>query len=167
MNIEDSMSNADEEVMKHLLSYNQKNNKYSPFAACIVSPDGGIMSYGLGFNPNNPAHHAEIDAINQCAFHYKNVKWNQLTMYTTGEPCIMCSSACCWVNIKRIVYGSDVPFIHKLWQEEANLRCRDIIAASPNKPGLTEHVCQKESDLMFIAYKEAYQNQPSERDNAI
>lgn len=159
MNLFD-FNDRDEAIMRQLMSFNRANNIYSPFAACLADPDGKILSFGLGFNPNNPAHHAETDAISQCALKISNVDWNNLTMYSTGEPCIMCSSACCWVNVKRIVYGTDVPFISKLWNEEATLRCRDIINASPNKPMLTEYVCQHESDEMFLSYKELYLAQP-------
>lgn len=154
-----SLEQMDRTIMQNLLAFNKENNKYSPFAACLVDPQGKIISYGMGYSPNNPAHHAETDAINTCASTYNTINWNELTMYSTGEPCIMCSAACCWVNVKRIVYGTDVPFIFQLWQEEAGMRCRDIINVSPNKPALTEHVCKEESDAMFLAYKEIYANQ--------
>jgi tRNA(Arg) A34 adenosine deaminase TadA len=162
----DNSQDLDQKIMRHLLAYNREKNKYSPFAACLVDLNGKIISYGFGYNPNNPAHHAETDAISQCALKHNNVQWQELTMYSTGEPCVMCSSACCWVNVKRIVYGTDVPFISKLWNEESSLRCRDIINASPNKPQLTEYICQKESDQMFLSYKELYSAQPKD-DNAI
>jgi len=149
----------DNRIMQHLLAYNIEHNKHSPFAACIADEEGNILSYGLGYNPNNPAHHAETDAINKCGLQYNKVKWNELTMYSTGEPCIMCSAACCWVNFKRIVYATDVPFIYELWKEEASMRCSDIIKVSPNKPELTEHVCQEQSDNMFLSYKHAYLQQ--------
>lgn len=148
----------DEQIMMHLISYNIKHNKHTPFGALLTDSDNKIISYGLGYHPTNPAHHAETDAINQCAEKYSDIKWTNLTMYSTGEPCIMCSSACCWVNLKRIVYATDVPFIFSLWHEESNMRCRDIIKASCNKPELTEHVCQKESNEMFLSYKKIYQN---------
>lgn len=151
------MHELDERMMRHLLLYNMEHNKYTPFAAMLVNLNGEILSYGLGYHHNNPAHHAETDAINQCSSKYNLIKWTELTMYSTGEPCIMCSAACCWVNVKRIVFATDVPFIYNLWKEESNMRCRDIINVSPNKPELVEHTCKDESDDMFLSYKDVYQ----------
>jgi len=152
-----TMREIDEKMMKYLLRYNIEHNKYTPFAAMLVNSSKEIISYGLGYSSNNPAHHAETDAINRCSQKYQHIKWTELTMYTTGEPCIMCSAACCWVNVKRIVYGTDVPFIYNLWQEESTLRCKDIINVSPNKPELIENICSDESNKMFLSYKNVYQ----------
>lgn len=78
------------------------------------------------------------DIVMQCTEQFPDINWSTLTLYTTGEPCIMCSSACCWAGVKRMVCGTDIAFMKTLWGIEANMRAIDVFQATPKAPQLTE-----------------------------
>lgn len=96
--------------MQQLIAFTRNNNKIEPYGCAIYNEDGALLTSTIG-NKESPINHAEILAINECARHYPKIKWDSLTLYTTGEPCCMCASACCWANIKEIVYATDIPFM--------------------------------------------------------
>lgn len=80
-----------------------------PFGAVIVK-DGKIV--GRGHNHvvanNDPTCHGEIDAIRKSCKKLKNFSLSGCDIYTTGEPCPMCLSACLWANINHIYYGCTI-----------------------------------------------------------
>ncbi|MCH5153839.1 MAG: nucleoside deaminase [Clostridiales bacterium] len=80
-----------------------------PFGAVIVR-DGKVI--GKGHNrvvANNDATcHGEMDAIRNACANISSFDLSGADIYTTGEPCPMCLSACLWANINKIYYGCSI-----------------------------------------------------------
>ncbi len=55
---------------------------------------------------NDPTHHAEIVAIRKATKLLKNRFLEDCILYTTHEPCPMCTSAAVWARMRGIVFGS-------------------------------------------------------------
>lgn len=79
-----------------------------PIGAIIVDADGNVVSRGRNrvFSECDPTAHAEVDAIRQAGQHLLDVSKkrytkNDLTLYTTCEPCPMCSCTILMSGIKR------------------------------------------------------------------
>ena len=60
-------------------------------------------------NKNNPLGHAEIIVINKYCKKYNTWRLNDVTMYVTLEPCLMCSSILQQVRIARTVIAANDP----------------------------------------------------------
>lgn len=78
-------------------------------------PIGAIIVYnnkiiGRGFNTreidNDVFGHAEINAIKEAQNYLKSWKLVDCILYTTVEPCIMCSGAIIQARIKKLVFGT-------------------------------------------------------------
>jgi tRNA(adenine34) deaminase len=132
-----------------------KNSDSEPYGCAIYDENNQKIVEVIG-NKASPINHAEILAINECARMFPNIKWDTLTLYTTGEPCCMCAAACCWANVKEVVYATDVLFMIKLWNLESQIRAIDIIKSYPKKPNLISNICQNESNKMFLEYKDKF-----------
>ncbi|MGG4479652.1 nucleoside deaminase [Paenibacillus illinoisensis] len=85
-----------------------------PIGAVIVDEDGDVVSKGRNrvFSECDPTAHAEVDAIRRAGKHLldldrKRFTKNNLTLYTTCEPCPMCSCTILMSGIKRIVWAAD------------------------------------------------------------
>ena len=141
--------------MLDLISFTEKNNDFIPYGAAIYDENNTCLVSVTG-NAQTPINHAEINAIQKCAVAFPNAKWNTLTLYSTGEPCCMCAAACCWSNLKEVIYATDIPFMIELWGIESTIRAEDIIKSYPKQPTLIEHVCKHESDKMFLKYKDKF-----------
>jgi tRNA(adenine34) deaminase len=79
-----------------------------PIGAVIVGPDGEIISRGRNrvFTSMDPSCHAEIDVIRSAGKVLLNPDYkNKCTMYTTVEPCPMCSGALILADITRVVWA--------------------------------------------------------------
>ena len=85
-----------------------------PIGAVIVDEDGDVVSKGRNrvFSECDPTAHAEVDAIRRAGKHLldleqKRFTKNNLTLYTTCEPCPMCSCTILMSGIKKIVWAAD------------------------------------------------------------
>ncbi len=86
-----------------------KNSEGGPFGSVIVK-DGKII--GRGHNQvvllNDPTCHGEMQAIRNACKNIGSFDLSGCTLYTTGEPCHMCLTACMWANISKIYYGCTI-----------------------------------------------------------
>lgn len=111
-------------------------NGNTPFGAVLVDPDGNvIMEQG---NAEGDLHdataHAERMLASRASQKYsKDFLWG-CTLYTTFEPCCMCTGAIYWSNIGKIVYGLTEERLLQLTGADEknptfNISCRTILAA--------------------------------------
>ncbi|WP_144510219.1 nucleoside deaminase [Bacillus sp. FJAT-22090] len=84
-----------------------KENTY-PVGAVIVDENFNLISRGRNrVHPSNDATaHAEIDAIRNAgeAIFNAKIKKEKFTIYSSLEPCPMCTGGILFANIKRVVW---------------------------------------------------------------
>ncbi|MED5475852.1 MAG: tRNA adenosine(34) deaminase TadA [Candidatus Neomarinimicrobiota bacterium] len=103
------MSSKLEYFMKQAIDLAQKayNLNDIPIGAVVVKNEKII---GKGYNQvkllNDPTAHAEIIAITSAANTIKNWQLKDCEIFTTLEPCIMCSGAIINSRIKNIYFGA-------------------------------------------------------------
>ncbi len=87
---------------------------------CVIVRDGKIL--GEGHNEVEKRHdctaHAEIVAIRRAGEHAQSWELRGATLYSTLQPCGMCSNATIWSKIGRVVYGAGRHQVHKLYFED-------------------------------------------------
>jgi tRNA(Arg) A34 adenosine deaminase TadA len=79
-----------------------------PFGSILVGPDGAILKeQGNGFTSEggDMTAHAERLLATWASKTYGASFLAGCTLYTSAEPCAMCSGAIYWAGIGRIVYG--------------------------------------------------------------
>ncbi|MCM1305867.1 MAG: nucleoside deaminase [Bacteroides sp.] len=95
------MKLAIDEAMTGILS-----KEGGPFGSVIVK-DGKVV--GKGHNQvvanNDATCHGEIQAIRDASKNLGTFDLSGCVIYTTGEPCPMCLTACMWANIEKVYYG--------------------------------------------------------------
>lgn len=110
-----------------------------PFGAVIVSPTGEVLATAWNSNgeTGDCTAHAETGAIRMASPKYPREQLQQATLYSSGEPCVMCAGAIFWSGIRRVVFGIDAQRLREFRgevaeQRDAELSCRDVFAASPH-----------------------------------
>lgn len=86
------------------------NNKTYPVGAVIVGPDGEIISRGHNnvYNEGVFTSHAEIEAIRAAGGQLmRKPYFESCTLYTTLEPCLMCSGAILHARIRGVTWVKD------------------------------------------------------------
>ncbi len=87
-----------------------------PFGA-VIAREGNLVARGhnLVESSHDPTAHGEVVAIRAACRALKTEALEGATLYTTCEPCLMCTSAIMWAGIGRVVIGavwSDTPGFH-------------------------------------------------------
>lgn len=109
------------------------NNGNMPFGAILVSSNGKILleQENIEITESNCTGHAETQLMANASRKYsKEFLWN-CTLYTTVEPCAMCSGAIYWGNVGRVVFGlSEKDLLEITGDDEQNptldLPCREV-----------------------------------------
>ncbi|KAN0033333.1 hypothetical protein ACTA71_002757 [Dictyostelium dimigraforme] len=86
----------------------------SKFGAAIVHKNGTLMCTAANTGEGSRILHGEIRAIMNCTELYNQASWEEYYMYTTGEPCPMCSAALLWTKFEKVIFGS---FISNMYCE--------------------------------------------------
>jgi tRNA(adenine34) deaminase len=96
---------------------------------CVIVLDGEII--GEGHNQvealHDPTAHAEIVAIRQAGAHLQHPRFQGATLYSTLQPCGMCTMAAIWAGVSRIVYGAESDQVHAMYFENRHLEIVDFV----------------------------------------
>lgn len=79
-----------------------------PFGSVLADEQGNVlMEQGNGYSAagNDRTAHAERLLASRAARAYDLAFLARCTLYTSAEPCAMCSGAIYWAGIGRVVYG--------------------------------------------------------------
>ncbi|MGN6488425.1 MAG: nucleoside deaminase [Devosia sp.] len=79
-----------------------------PFGALLADRDGNVLrEQGNGYTSegNDRTAHAERLLASWAAKHLSLEHLQGCTLYTSAEPCAMCSGAIYWAGIGRVVFG--------------------------------------------------------------
>jgi len=87
-----------------------------PFGAILVDADGEVMleSENRSITERDPTAHAETMLMHEAARTYDAAFLEGCTMYSSAEPCSMCAGAVYWANVRRVVYGLDIPTLDSI-----------------------------------------------------
>jgi tRNA(adenine34) deaminase len=84
-----------------------------------------------GFNEgdlkHDPTAHAEIVVIRRLCAQLKTTTLEGYTLYCTLQPCGMCTTACLWAGISRIVYGAGRNDVNSVYFESRHFDASDFI----------------------------------------
>ncbi len=103
------MINIDHIYMREALKEAKKAFKEDevPVGSIIVYENTIIArSYNMCERLCDPTAHAEMQALTSACHYIQSKYLDKCTIYTTLEPCIMCSGALFWSKINRIVFGA-------------------------------------------------------------
>ena len=109
-------------------------NGKQPFAAVLVGSDNTTVL--LTHSNLDHVNHAESCLARLAASHYTQAFLWKCTLYTTWEPCAMCTATCYWANIGRIVYAASEERLAELtgMGNESNMTmampCRKVLEGS-------------------------------------
>jgi tRNA(Arg) A34 adenosine deaminase TadA len=106
-------------------------NGNHPFGAVLVHQAEIILH---AENTVNTAHdvtnHAETNLVRLAAGQHDVAFLADCTLYTSTEPCAMCTGAIYWSGISSVVYGCSAQRLYQIVGEGGlHISCREILAA--------------------------------------
>ncbi|WP_391209685.1 nucleoside deaminase [Psychrobacillus sp. L4] len=149
------MTKKDEQFMEIAIkmALQARKDGNEPFGAILVK-NNEIVMYGENkINSNcDPTHHAEIGLIRTYCSENNIFNLSEYTLYTSCEPCVMCTGAMVWSNLGKIVYSVSHDQLAKIAGSNIMISCKEVIEKSPNKPVVVEQVLNEEGLKVFEGY---------------
>lgn len=101
----------------------------TPIAALLVR-DGELVSSGINRTAEccDATAHAEIDALRAGGKATGEMRIEGATLYSTLQPCGMCTMAAIWAGVSRIVFGAGREDVHEMYFEDRHLSTLDFVA---------------------------------------
>jgi tRNA(adenine34) deaminase len=100
----------------------------SPIGAVLVQ-NGAII--GEAHNAveicHDPTAHAEILAFRRAGQALHCSRFPDAVLYSTLQPCGMCTMASIWAGVKTIIFGATRPQVHKMYFEDRHFETMDFI----------------------------------------
>jgi tRNA(adenine34) deaminase len=115
-----------EPIMHTLIELQRKEHS---IIAAIVDSDNNIISIGKTtvFDEHDPTAHAEINAIRKaCKLLNSHTLPKGYWLYSTFEPCPLCSSAITWAGIDGVVYANNPTYRGKE-QNWSFISCEEVL----------------------------------------
>ncbi len=125
----------------------------NPPVGAIIVKDEEIVGQGIeaGKSKGDITFHAEIEAVRHAVKKLNRKDLSDCSLYTTHEPCIMCSYVIRHHAVKEVVIGSTVKAIGGLTSIYPILIAKDIeIWSAP--PLIVENVCNQECKALTQQY---------------
>lgn len=112
----------------------------TPFGAILVDARGNILAEqeNIEITEKICTGHAECTLAARASHQYdRDFLWT-CTLYSTAEPCAMCTGAIYWANIGTIVYGiEETQLLAMTGSNQQNptfsLPCREVLARGQKK----------------------------------
>lgn len=128
---EQAADNADLTFMARALELAKRGDRTegaSPIG-CVIVVDGRVVAEGhneVGIR-HDPTAHAEMVAIRRAGAALERDELRGATLYSTLQPCGMCTMASIWSRIGRIVYGAGRDDVHRMYFEDRHLDTMNFI----------------------------------------
>jgi len=86
---------------------------------CVIVINGSIVAAQRNqvVESHDAVAHAEIEAIRAAGRAFENGELRGATLYSTLQPCGMCTMASIWSKVRRIVYGAGREDVHEMYFE--------------------------------------------------
>ena len=124
-------TDADQRYMARALELARQGGQTpgaSPIGCVIVLEDRVVAE---GYNEvgirHDPTAHAEMVAIRRAGAVLERDELRGATLYSTLQPCGMCTMACIWSRIDRVVYGAGRDEVHAMYFEDRHLDTMNFI----------------------------------------
>lgn len=123
-----------------------------PFGALLADEDGKILIEAMNTcgTKGDRTGHAERNLMTEASMTYDADFLARCTMYTSAEPCAMCTGSVYWAGVGRIVHGMSERALKDLIGPDLenltmDLPCRDVIAAGQRRVEVVGPLLEDES----------------------
>ena len=129
-----------------------------PFGAVLVKNDEIVFTNeNQIYTRHDPTFHGEAGLIREFCAQTGITDLQEYTMYSSCEPCFMCSGAMVWVKLGRLVYAASNMELEKILGNEGCNCSKLVFDNSFWQPQVTAGVLREESLVILKAYFEKHE----------
>lgn len=125
-----------------------------PFGAVLTGADGSVLAEGCNTvaTTGDVTAHAESVALRRAGTGLGTDALHDTTMFASGEPCPMCTTAMYLAGVARVVFGMPLPRALAAFpadERAMNLRMRDVLALVPQRIEVVGPLLEEEAATTF------------------
>ena len=129
-----------------------------PFGAVLVKDNEMLFTNeNQIYTRHDPTFHGEAGLIREFCAQTGITNLQEYTMYSSCEPCFMCSGAMVWVKLGRLVYAASNMELEKILGNEGCNCSKMVFDNSFWQPQVTTGVLREESLVILKAYFEKHE----------
>jgi tRNA(Arg) A34 adenosine deaminase TadA len=117
------------------LARRARENGNHPFGALLADEEGNVVleAENTVRTGRDVTAHAETNLMRQASARFEPDFLERCTLYTSTEPCAMCSGAIYWGNVRRVVFALSQKEIRRISggnpaNMQLELTCREVFA---------------------------------------
>ncbi|MBO1414908.1 nucleoside deaminase [Streptomyces sp. FH025] len=153
-----------DQVRAHLLAAielaaSARKHGNHPFGALLTDPAGKVLltAENTVLTDRDVTGHAETNLVRLASRTLTPAQLADATLYTSTEPCAMCSGAIYWSGVRRVVYAlaaSELNVLAGVDPEEPllDLPCRQVFAAGGNTVEVSGPYLHTEAAAVHAGY---------------
>jgi tRNA(Arg) A34 adenosine deaminase TadA len=116
-----------------------------PFGALlVVDGEVALTAVNTVHTDNDTTRHAEINLVAKAERLLKPEELANSTLYTSTEPCAMCTGAIYAAGISAIVFGCSAAALYDLVGSDLSISSRDILALGQRHTKVTGPILEEE-----------------------
>lgn len=138
----------DELFMQRAIALSREAVKHGnePFGAVLVKNHEIVYTNeNQIYTKHDFTYHAELGLIRNFCEETGITDLSEYTLYSSCEPCFMCSGALTWVKLGRLVYGASDIELCELIHERGCACSKIVFENSCHKPQVTAGILREES----------------------
>ena len=135
------------------LAYHSAQQGNDPFAALLVKDDtvvASTMDYSV--KKSDPTAHAELDLIRNFCQKNNIFSLDGYTLYSSSEPCVMCSGAIHWAKIKQVVFSVSQQMLNGASNGKKKPSCDSIVNVGKSKVDVVGPILEDEGFQVFLDF---------------
>jgi len=139
---------TNEEYMKRAIeiSKDSVNNGNHPFGALLVHNGKIILeAENTVHTSNDETCHAELNLVSQANKLFDKATLNNAVLYTSTEPCAMCTGAIYWSGVATVVYACSVEKLAEVAGKGLAIPSRQIFASGVRKVEVNGPLLEEEA----------------------
>ncbi len=149
------VNDEDKEFLRAAISFadlaGQKGNR--PFGAVLVRNHKIIETAESSQHADHDiTYHAELKLISQASRKLERADFMECTLYSSAEPCPMCSGAIYWSGIGRVVFGCRQKLLGELENEKFAVPCSDILTCGGRQIDIKGPLLEEEAFAVLKRY---------------
>ncbi|AIQ54110.1 nucleoside deaminase [Paenibacillus sp. FSL R7-0331] len=147
--------NQDELFMKEAIRLSRLAVEHGnePFGAVLVKDSEIVYSNeNQIYSAADPTFHAEAGLLRNFCAETHITDLQEYTLYSSCEPCFMCSGAMVWTRLGRLVYAASDIDLCELLDEQGSNASKIVFDNSYHKPQVTGGILREESLKILSNY---------------
>lgn len=129
MSLQEQAIMRDEQFLRRAIELARQSREHGnhPFGALLVVDGHEALTAENTVNTErNPTSHAETNLIQKAVRELSPDELARATLYTSCEPCAMCTGAIYWAGVRRVVYALSSQELARLAGGDFLVPCREL-----------------------------------------